>query len=82
MIVKARLGDVQGLGDVGVTEGIEAARLHQLLGNVQNLLRGVFLIHSLVHRCFPIVPACIDLFSYRDSTIDFYLSVDKLPINR
>jgi hypothetical protein len=39
--VQARLGDLHALGDVGVAEAVEAARLHEALGDVEDALRGV-----------------------------------------
>ncbi len=40
MIVEAGLGDAELHGDVGVTEAVEAARLPERFGDVENALGG------------------------------------------
>jgi hypothetical protein len=41
VVMQAGFGHVQRLGDVGIAEAVEAARLHQALGHIQDALRAV-----------------------------------------
>jgi len=41
--VQARFRDFQRLRDVGVAEAVEAARLHEALGHVEDALGGLYL---------------------------------------
>ena len=72
--MQARFGNTQRDRNVGIAERIEASGLHQALGNIQYLLRGVSGVGFLVHVILSEVSG--------NKAYYIYLLVDKLPINR
>jgi hypothetical protein len=54
VVVERRLRDVELFGDVRVTESVEAAFLHQTLGHIEDLGRGIHLGRSHRSRSFPL----------------------------
>ena len=51
--MQACLGNAQLICNVSIAESVEAPGLHEALGDIQNLLRGVNGVGLLVHKVFP-----------------------------
>ena len=77
--MQARLGNIQLICNVSIAESVEAAGLDKALGDIQDLLRGVDDVGFLVQGALPRIR---DSSFLNSRTIEFYLPVDKLPINR